>query len=133
MTKSTRPRLNNKDFKGVSKSKDEEIDSTDHKQHSDRYHSIMIRTSCLTTIIRNLSFIEENQYLANDRRLLDILERILNCHHQDMHQIFDYESHSHQQYSHTCSNCSDMINIDDIPIESSTSSNMQVHRKSTNF
>jgi len=67
-------------------------DSDDHKQHTDRDHSIMIRCSCLTTIIRNLSFIEENEYLANDRCLLDLLERILNCHHQNMHQIFDYET-----------------------------------------
>ncbi len=67
------------------------IDDKD-KEHTDRDHSILIRCSCLTTIIRNLSFIEENEFLANDRCLLDILERILNCSHQDMHDIFDYES-----------------------------------------
>jgi hypothetical protein len=88
---------------------DEEIGSNDNKQHTDRHHSIMTRCSCLTTIIRNLSFIEENEYLANDRRLLDILERILNCQHQDMHKIFDYE---HQEYFQTCSNCSDWMNIE---------------------
>jgi hypothetical protein len=95
----------------------EAIDDNDNEQHPDRYHSIMTRCSCLTTIIRNLSFIEENEYLANDRRLLDILERILNCHHQDMHQIFDYQSHVDQQYIDTCSNCYDMINIDDTQLE----------------
>ncbi len=93
------------------------------EQNIDRYHSIMIRCSCLTTIIRNLSFIEENEYLANDRCLLDILERILNCHHQDMHQIFDYESSLY-----TCSNCSDLINIDDTQLESSLDSTIQVSR-----
>ncbi|CAF1073191.1 unnamed protein product [Rotaria sordida] len=105
---------------------DELIDYDYNKQHTDRYHSVMIRCSCLTTIIRNLSFIEENEYLANDRRLLDIFERILNCHHQDMHRIFDYNFHLHQQYFHTCSNCSDTINIDDIQLESAIDSTIQV-------
>ncbi|CAF2387690.1 unnamed protein product [Rotaria sp. Silwood2] len=105
---------------------DELIDNDHNKQHTDRCHSIMIRCSCLTTIIRNLSFIQENEYLANDRRLLDILERILNCHHQDMHRIFGYELHLHQQYFHTCSNCSDIINIDDTQLESFIDSTAQV-------
>jgi hypothetical protein len=70
----------------------------------------MIRCSCLTTIIQNLSFIEKNEYLANDRCLLDILERILNCHHQ----IFHYKSSMV------------LINIDDIQLESSINSTIQV-------
>ncbi len=67
--------------------------TTDDKdrEHTDRDHSILIRCSCLTTIIRNFSFIEENEFLANDHCLLNILEQILNCSHQDMHDIFDYE------------------------------------------
>ncbi|CAF4841597.1 unnamed protein product [Rotaria sp. Silwood1] len=107
-------------------SQDVLIDDDHNKQHTDRYHSIMIRCSCLTTIIRNLSFIEENEYLANDRRLLDIFERILSCHHQDLHKIFSYESYLHQQYFHTCPNCSDIINIDDTQLESSIDSTAQV-------
>lgn len=73
----------------------------------------MIRCSCLATIIRNLSFIEENDYLANDRCLVDILERILNCYHNDMHQIFDYESNLY-----TCSICSDTMDTGDTQLES---------------
>ncbi|CAF1191784.1 unnamed protein product [Adineta steineri] len=103
MTKSTKPRLNN---------------INNHKQHTDRYHSIMIRCSCLSTIIRNLSFIEENEYLANDRCLLDILERILNYSHYDMHKIFNYHSHVHENNFDTCSNCSNIINHDEITMES---------------
>lgn len=59
------------------------------QQHTDRDHSIIVRCSCLATIVRNLSFIEENDFLANDRCLLDILERVLNCYHQEMHDVFD--------------------------------------------
>ncbi|CAF1478096.1 unnamed protein product [Adineta steineri] len=103
MTKSTKPRLNN---------------INNHKQHTDRYHSIMIRCSCLSTIIRNLSFIEENEYLANDRCLLDILERILNYSHYDMHKIFNYHSHVHENNFDTCSNCSNIISDDKITMES---------------
>ncbi len=91
-----------------------EKDSDDHKQHIDYYHSIIIRCSCLTTIIQNLSFIEKNEYLANDHCLLDILERILNCHHQNMHQIFHYKSSMV------------LINIDDTQLESSINSTIQV-------
>ena len=93
------------------------------QQHTDRHHSIMIRCSCLTTIIRNLSFIEENEYLANDRCLLDILERILRCHHQNMHQIFDYQC---KNYISTCSYCSDIVNVDDIQFELSIDANLKV-------
>ena len=105
------------------------IDDDDNKQHTDRYHSIMTRCSCLTTILRDLSFIEENEYLANDRCLLDILERILSCRHQYMHKIFDYESDLHQQYVHVCANCCDIIDVDETQLESSTDSNFQVYQR----
>jgi len=42
--------------------KNEKKDSNDHKQHTHCYHSIMIRYSCLTAILPNLSIIEENEY-----------------------------------------------------------------------
>ena len=58
------------------------------EENPDRDHSIITRSSCLSTIIRNLSFIDENDYFANDRSLLDILERILNCSHDQMHDLF---------------------------------------------
>ncbi|CAF0908058.1 unnamed protein product [Adineta ricciae] len=65
--------------------------STNHQYmiSIDRSHSLMIRCSCLSTIVRNLSFIEENDYLANDRYFIDILLEVLNCHHETMHQLFD--------------------------------------------
>lgn len=61
------------------------------EENPDRDHSIITRSSCLATIIRNLSFMDENDYLANDRSLLDILERILNCSHDQMHDLFTDE------------------------------------------
>ncbi|CAF4862279.1 unnamed protein product, partial [Rotaria magnacalcarata] len=97
-----------------------------HDQQSQRYHSIMMRCSCLTTIVRNLSFIEENEYLANDRRLSDILKRILNCHHDEAHGIFDYELHSHEQCYDRCSNCLGIVNFDDKQLESSMDSIIQL-------
>jgi hypothetical protein len=57
---------------------------------TNEYHQLLVRRcACLTTIIRNLSFIVDNVHLANDHRLLDILQRILNCHHDRMHSIYD--------------------------------------------
>lgn len=82
----------------------------------------MIRCSCLTTIIRNLSFVEDNEFLANNRWLLDTLVRILNCHHQDMHKSFDCESYLCQQDINKFTNCSNLINSDDKQLESSTDS-----------
>ena len=61
------------------------------QEHHDRDHSIITRSACLATIIRNLSFIDENDSLANDRCLLDILERILICSHDQMHDLFTDE------------------------------------------
>ncbi|UJR10159.1 hypothetical protein I4U23_014375 [Adineta vaga] len=91
------------------------ITKQDHTPSIDRSHSIMIRSACLATIIRNLSFIEENEYLANDRCLVDILVRILNCHHETMHEIFDSNIYSHQQ--------SDLFNNN--PLTSSNDCNQQ--------
>lgn len=89
-----------------------------HQENHERHPSIRARCSSLTTIVRNVSFIEENLYLANDRRVLDILERILNCCHAEMHNSYDYHSSTDPRYTDTCSDCSTMLNIDETSFDS---------------
>ena len=89
-----------------------------HQENHERHPSIRTRCSSLTTIVRNLSFIEENLSLANDRRVLDILERILNCCHAEMHNSYDYHSSIDVRYTETCSDCATMLNIDEISFDS---------------
>lgn len=81
----------------------------DEDLHCDesRHHSVMIRCSTLTTIIRNLSFIEENIFLAHEYRLLDIFECILKSQHDLLHEHYSYLSNDHP-----CSQCVGTANMD---------------------
>ena len=78
-----------------------------------RHHSVMIRCSLLTTIIRNLSFIEENLFLANEYRLLDILERVLNFQHDLLHPYLSSDE--------LCWQCTGIADVDDRSIDTSSS------------
>ena len=89
-----------------------------HQENHQRHPSIRARCSCLAIILRNLSFIEENLYLANDRRVLDILQRILDCCHAEMHSSYDYHSSIDQRYTATCLDCSTMLNMDETTFDS---------------
>jgi hypothetical protein len=95
-----------------------------HQDTYERHSAIRARCSSLTTIVRNLSFIEENLYLANDRRVLDVLERILNCCHAEMHSSYDYHSSVDPRYTETCSDCSTMLNMDDTSFDSMATNNV---------
>ena len=79
---------------------------SDDTRH-ERLHHIRMRCSSLATLVRNISFIDDNRYLANDRRLLDILQRILNVHHADMQLD--------QQYNDTCPNCCAVLDDEEMP------------------
>ncbi|CAF0731628.1 unnamed protein product [Didymodactylos carnosus] len=71
---------------------EDELNNNSHNNF-DRIHSIMTRCTCISTIIRNLTFIDENEhYLANDKRLIDILERILILQHQQLHEKYEIEN-----------------------------------------
>ena len=83
-------------------------DNSHEINDEDRHHSIIARCSSLTTIIRNLTFIDDNLFLANDHRLLDILERILKYQHDILHQNYEY-SYDDQP----CSHCIGIFDLDD--------------------
>lgn len=78
---------------------------------SDRSHSIITRCLCLSTIIRNLSFIDENHFLANNRCLNDLFERILNCQHDILHEIFDSNYNSNEFFQSKIEDNEDNRNV----------------------
>ena len=82
----------------------------DENLHCDesRHHSVMIRCSTLATIIRNLSFIEENLCLAHEYRLLDIFERILKYQHDLLHERYSYLPNDY-----LCTQCAGTADMDD--------------------